>query len=268
MRTLEKGVVFRYCGPVRGGPWTTFAIWLHGSGALALTAGTLPREATDVLGGVGAAYSVQREMVTLASLPRAGWKVGATNAAMQTLFGIDEPASAPMFQPFCFASPAELAVFPDQGASVECEFAFLFARDLPPRSQAYTRAEVLDAVEALVPAIEVVGCRFAGGFGELGGVRLVADMSGNSAFVAGPRTADWQAVDVKGQGVRLFVNDAFVVEGVGANALGDPLSRPRMDSQPSVRSRGCHPRRRNHHHRDLHRRNAGLGGRCRSGGLR
>ena len=186
--------------------------------------GTLPREATDVLGGVGAAYSVQHEMATLAGLPRAGWKVGATNAAMQTLFGIDEPASAPMFQPFCFASPAELAVFPDQGASVECEFAFLFARDLPPRSQAYTRAEVLDAVEALVPAIEVVGCRFAGGFGELGGVRLVADMSGNSAFVAGPRTADWQAVDVKGQGVRLFVNEAFVVEGVGANALGDPLS--------------------------------------------
>ena len=186
--------------------------------------GTLPREATDVLDGVGAAYDVQREMTALAGLPRAGWKVGATNPAMQELFGIDEPASAPMFRPFCLASPAELAVFPDQGTSVECEFAFTFARDLPPRPQGYTRAEVLAAVDALVPAIEVVGCRFTGGFGELGGVRLVSDMTGNSAFVAGPRTADWRAVDVKGQGVRLFVNGAFVVEGVGANALGDPLN--------------------------------------------
>ena len=189
-----------------------------------MSGGTLPREATDVLDGVGEAYDVQRHMATIAGLPRAGWKVGATNPAMQELFGIDEPASAPMFRPFCLASPADLAVFPDQGTSVECEFAFTFARDLPPRPQGYTRAEVLDAVDALFPAIEVVGCRFTGGFGELGGVRLVSDMTGNSAFVTGPRIADWRAVDVKGQGVRLFVNGAFVVEGVGANALGDPLS--------------------------------------------
>lgn len=186
--------------------------------------GTLPRDATDVLDGVREAYGVQREIVTMAGLPRAGWKVGATNDAMQTLFGIDEPASAPMFQPFCLDSPAELAVFADQGTKVECEFAFTFARDLPPRPQRYTRAEVLDAVDALVPAIEVVGCRFAGGFGELGGVRLVSDMTGNSAFVAGPRTDDWRAVDVKACGVRLYVNGAFVVDGVGANALGDPLN--------------------------------------------
>ena len=186
--------------------------------------GTLPRSATDVLAGVSQAYDVQRHIATLAGLPRAGWKVGATNPAMLELFGIDEPASAPMFRPFCADSPAEIAVFPDHRTNVECEFAFTFARDLPPRPQRYTRAEVLDAVDALVPAIEVVGCRFTGGFGELGGVRLVSDMTGNSAFVAGPSTADWRAVDVKAQGVRLFVNGAFAAEGVGANALGDPLS--------------------------------------------
>ncbi len=51
-----------------------------------------------------------------------------------------------------FESPVEVAVFADQNASIESEFAFRFARDLPPRKTSYDRDEVLNAVAAVFPA--------------------------------------------------------------------------------------------------------------------
>ena len=131
--------------------------------------GTVPLAAGDVLIGTEDAYAVQREIATLAGLPRAGWKVGTTSEAAQRLLGTSAPATAPMFQPLCFESPAELGIFEGQSTSVESEFAFRFDRPLPRRDSAYSRQEVLDAVEALVPSIEVVSRRFEGGFKGLGG---------------------------------------------------------------------------------------------------
>ena len=179
--------------------------------------------AADGLGGVEAAYMVQSRIEALASMTRAGWKVGATSKAAQDLLGVDGPATAPMFAPFCVETPAEAAVFTRHHINVECEFAFRFARGLPPRRQAYTGGDVLAAVDALLPAIEIVGCRFEGGFPGIGEVRLVADMVAHAAFVAGPDAVGWRDLDVKSLGVKLFKNGAFVAEGVGANVLGDPL---------------------------------------------
>ena len=160
----------------------------------------------------------------MAALPRGGWKVGATSAAAQRLLGTDAPATAPMFAAHCLDSPAEIAVFEDQDASIESEFAFRFARDLPPRKTSYDRDEVLSAVAAIIPAVEIVGCRFEGGFDDLGAVRLVADMTGNTEWVKGREHVDWRVMDLKYHPVRLFRDGEPVAEGVGGNALGDPLA--------------------------------------------
>ena len=186
--------------------------------------GVLLRAAADGLDSVTAAYGVQSRMATLAAMPRAGWKVGATSKAPQKLLGTDGPATAPMFRPFCFESPAEVAVFANQDASVEGEFAFRFARDLPPRPGAYGLDEVLAAVDVLVPAIEIVGCRFEGGFAGLGAIRLVADMTAHTAFVSGPKTAEWPKLDLRSHTMSLYKNGKLVAEGSGANVLDGPLS--------------------------------------------
>jgi 2-keto-4-pentenoate hydratase len=170
-----------------------------------------------------AAYDEQRPVVALAGLQRAGWKVGATSAAAQRLLAVTEPATAPMFAADCHKSPAEVAVFDGQSASVESELAFRFAMALPPRKDAYRRAEVLAAVGAVLPAIEVVGCRFEGGFPGIGSARLIADMVANAAWVRGPERADWRRFDLKRHAVRLIRAGTTIAEGVGANALGDPL---------------------------------------------
>ena len=186
--------------------------------------GVVPRAAADWLVSVEAAYDVQREITNLAAQPRIGWKIGTTSIAAQRLLGTDGPLSAPLFAHHCFACPVEIAVFADQDASVESEFSFRFARDLPPRKRAYDRAKVLGAVAAVFPAIEVVGCRFEGGFDNLGAVRLVADMVANTAWVKGRERADWRGMDLKVHPVRLYRNGEPVAKGVGADALGDPLN--------------------------------------------
>lgn len=129
-----------------------------------------------------------------------------------------------MFADHVFDSPAEVAIFTGQDISVECEFAFRFAHGLPPREAPYVREEVLDAVAAVMPAIEVVGCRFEGGFKDLGPLRLVADMVAHAEWVKGPEHEDWRGLDLKAHPARLCRGEDQVAEGVGASALGDPLA--------------------------------------------
>lgn len=195
------------------------ALWRARTGG-----GIIARADADDIQSVVAAYDVQRRVAALAGMQRAGWKVGATSEAAQQLLAVGEPATAPMFTADCHKSPAEVAVFAGHGASVESELAFRFTVALPPRKQSYSRDEVLAAVGAVLPAMEVVGCRFEGGFPGIGAARLIADMVANTAWVRGPERADWRRFDLKRHAVRLIRAGNTVAEGVGANAFGDPLS--------------------------------------------
>ncbi len=185
--------------------------------------GRVPVSAAARLASVEDAYHVQRMIEARTSMPRFGWKVGATSAAAQRSLDADGPVTAPMHTPFCFESPAVVNVYPGQSASVECEFAFRFSRDLPARARDYGLDEVLEAVSGVLPAIEVVGGRFEDGLRGIGQLRLIADMSAHTAFVHGSERVDWRALDAKTHRVRLYRNGSPLGEGVGSNALGDPL---------------------------------------------
>ena len=51
--------------------------------------------------------------------------------------------------------------------------------------------EIIEAVDAVCPAIELVGSRFEGGLSNIGALRLISDMVGNIAFIAGDPTTEW-----------------------------------------------------------------------------
>ena len=58
------------------------------------------------------------------------------------------------------ASPARLKAGAFQHLLLEAEFAFTFRESLPPRAKPYAREEVLAAIDALIPSIEIISPRF------------------------------------------------------------------------------------------------------------
>lgn len=168
-------------------------------------------------------YAIQDAVIATWGDRVAGWKTGATAAAVQAKLGTDRPLTGAIFAATVYTSPATLPAAAFHHKAIESEFAFRFGARLGPRTHAYERAEVLAAVDALVPAIEVVGPRFTDLlFGRM--PTAVADNTLNAAVVFGaPLTTGWQADDLKAASVRLSVNGSVAAQGIGADVLGDPV---------------------------------------------
>ena len=151
-----------------------------------------------------------------------GWKAGATAAAVQAKFGVREPFAGPMFAGDVSQSPARLPARRFPHLCLESEFAFRFGRALPPRATPYGADEIAEAVDALVPAFEIVGPRFDTLlFGQA--PTAIADCALNAAFVLGAPVTAWRGHDLAAHRVTLRVDGAVRAEGTGANVLGHPL---------------------------------------------
>jgi 2-keto-4-pentenoate hydratase len=125
-----------------------------------------------------------------------------------------------LFAPFVHRAPARATLKGFVAPLMECEIAFLLGRDLPARMTPYARAEIAEAVEALVPAIEIADCRWPAEAPDL--LKLADDM-GNGAFVAGTPLRDWKSVDLKSREVVLTLNGQEAARGPYTKVLGDPL---------------------------------------------
>lgn len=165
------------------------------------------------------AYRVQDALADAHGAVRA-WKVSALIPEQQRNYPTDRPVAGALFAPFVHETPARLALRAFVAPLMECEIAYRLGRDLPPRDKPYTRAEIADAVEALVPAIEIADCRLPSAAPDL--LKLADDM-GNGAFVAGAPVRDWQGIDLKGREVALTLNGQAAARGPCAKILGDPL---------------------------------------------
>jgi 2-keto-4-pentenoate hydratase len=168
------------------------------------------------------AYAIQDEIVALSGQERRGYKVGSTSVEAQRLLGTDEPGCGVLLAPYVHDSPARVRLRPAHIPTVEGEFSFRMARDLPPRAAAYTPAEVAAAVESVAGAIEVVGTRFAGGLAGKGRLLTTADCGVNIALAVGRWTL-WDSRDLRAQRVTMTINGKQRGEGTGSRALGDPL---------------------------------------------
>jgi 2-keto-4-pentenoate hydratase len=171
-------------------------------------------------------YAIQDQIRARWGQPVAGWKTGATARAVQAKFGVAEPFCGPIFAANVHAdADGTGARIPAAGYPyrlIECEFAFRFARDLPARSQPYARADVVAAVAAVIPAIEVVGPRFTTfPFGRA--PLAIADCGVNACLVLGREVAGHDLATLPAHGVRLAVDGRPRAEGAGRDVLGDPL---------------------------------------------
>jgi 2-keto-4-pentenoate hydratase len=167
-------------------------------------------------------YEVQADVVRLSGQKVIGWKIAATSAAGQKHIGVDGPLAGPLLGNRVLANGATVPLDGNIMKVAEAEFCFRFARSLPKRAEPYTQREVLDAIDALHPAIEVPDSRY-NDFARVGAPQLIADTACACWFVLGPATtADWRSRDLVKHAVTAYKSGQPAGTGSGANVLGDP----------------------------------------------
>jgi 2-keto-4-pentenoate hydratase len=168
-------------------------------------------------------YAVQALVEGRSRAPLFGWKIAATSAAGQAHINVDGPLAGRLLRERAFASGVELPLGANHMRVAEPEFAFRMARDLPPRTHAYSIAEVADAIGALHPAIEIPDSRYDD-FTAVGAPQLIADNACAHLFVLGdPAPAAWRDMDLAAHRVSGVVRGKVEREGRGANVLAGPL---------------------------------------------
>lgn len=151
-----------------------------------------------------------------------GWKIAATSKMGQQHIGVDGPLAGRLLKERVHPSGSRISIAQNRMRVAEPEFAFRLGRGLPARKDLYKVADVLDAVDALIPAIEVPDSRFAD-FAKVGGPQLIADFACARDFVIGEPTApDWRDLDLVTYKVDAVVPGKLERQGIGSNVLGDP----------------------------------------------
>jgi 2-keto-4-pentenoate hydratase len=170
-----------------------------------------------------AAFDVQRINVDEAVAHgdrMVGYKLGNIAKVMQDAFGLDQPdygyllASTFAYEGTALARDRFIEPF------VELEPAFLLRRHL--RGPNITVADVIDAIEYAIPAIEVIDSRVQNWAIDL--PDTLADNGSTGAVILGGtprRIADLTLRDIRGT---LHFNGREVIAGNTGNILGNPLA--------------------------------------------
>lgn len=175
-------------------------------------------------------YAVQAAFIEQWGEAIAGWKSGATALPVQQRFGLTEPFFGPIFATTSMPSPAtaKAAAFEHRtdaakpGIALEVEFAFRVARDMAPSASGFSESQVLDAIDAMIPAFEIISPRYhAIPFGTPG--QALADCGVNGGIVLGTPITNWRSIDYPNHKTRHIIDGKTVAEGTGTLVLGHPF---------------------------------------------
>jgi 2-keto-4-pentenoate hydratase len=169
-------------------------------------------------------YLIQRAVHDLL-LPEAGamvgYKIGCTSAVMQQYLDIPHPCGGGVFERGVHDSGVSLQASDYVRVGVECEIAVRLARDVAPSEEPFTAEWVHEAIDAYLPAIEIVDDRYVK-WETLGAPTLIADDFFAAGCVLGNAVARSAAPDLLNVAGRAMINDAEAGRGTGADVLGHP----------------------------------------------
>lgn len=169
---------------------------------------------------ISSAYGVQRRIVDeliTGGARRVGWKVGLTSRAMQVALGVNEPDFGVLLDSMAAYDGEQLRCENLIQPKVEAEFAFRLRE--PLRGPGVDLADVLRAVDAVAPSIEVIDSRILDW--NLTIVDTVADLASSARFVIG----EWSPIDtldLRLAGALLTVDGSVVATGAGGAVLEHP----------------------------------------------
>jgi 2-keto-4-pentenoate hydratase len=213
-------------------------------------AGTLAHLPLHELLSADDAEAVQAKAVAALGWTACGYKIGATNLAVQQALACTEPVSGPLFREAELASGAEFRAGPGL-LGLESEFAFKMARDYPGRDGVLDLASLADAVAECRAAIEVVGRRLEADI-PLNQKSVIADFAINVAFVLGDAIPNWRDGALLDAHVRALVRRQARGRGQRPPRAGQPARVAAM-ARPQARRRRQAPAYRGRRpHRDVH----------------
>jgi len=180
----------------------------HGAPPIVGLGAAAPRDEAE-------AWTIQREV-----LGRRGGVIGGYKCAMPPR---GAPSNALLDARGIIASPARWPVPPGGKIGIETEIAFRLARALPPRATPWTEAEVVEAIAACFPAVELVTTRYIDSKA-VTPLEAMADNIAHAGLVCGADVPDWRSRDLGDLTVRQSCAGTVQVEKRGASPAGDPLA--------------------------------------------
>lgn len=192
--------------------------WMDGRTIPELPSGCRPAD-------LRAGYAIQAELDSRAGA-RVGWKIAATGAGGRKALGVEQPLAGPLYERFAVADGGEVDFSAIRMRTIEAEFGFVMARDLPADEQPFERPAVLAALGAFVPAIEIPNTRYDNQRA-VGGPQLVADAACAGFFIFGPRVENYDPERLPSHALTLTTGGGERAEGTGAKVLDDPIEAVR-----------------------------------------
>lgn len=184
-------------------------------------------------GDVAGAYAVQEENTQrwIGEGRRVvGRKIGLTARSVQQALKIDSPNFGMLFSDMEVAPGETVGMKRLLQPRVEGELAFVLGGDLTTSDP--TMADVIRAVEFVLPAIEIVDSRIADWDLQL--VDTIADNASSGLYALGTEPKPLGKVDLELCGMVLEKNGEPVSFGAGLACLGHPLAAVRWLAQTMV----------------------------------
>ncbi|MFF5181739.1 2-keto-4-pentenoate hydratase [Micromonospora sp. NPDC000316] len=150
---------------------------------------------------------------------RVGAKIGLTSRVVQEAFGVFQPDFGVLTDAMAVGDGVEVPIDRLLQPRVEAEIAFVLDKDLV--NPQITTADLIHAVDYLLPAIEIVDSRIAAW--DISIVDTVADNASSGLFVLGTTPRRLADVDLRLCGMVLEQAGEPVSVGAGAACLGNPL---------------------------------------------
>jgi len=172
-------------------------------------------------------YKIQREIIKIKMHKGhhiVGVKMGFTSEAKMVQMKIDKPIYGYLFDYMRIENGASLSINELIHPRVESEIAFIMKKDL--EGDSLSIEEIMDAVDYVVPVMEIVDSRYENFNFNLPDV--LADNSSSSRFVVGNHFKKPEGLHLERLKVFLSINDDTVDQGVGAAVLGHPANSVSM----------------------------------------
>lgn len=180
----------------------------------------------DLIGpsDIAGAYAVQQvvtERRIAAGARLVGRKIGLTSAAVQRQIGVDRPDFGVLFEDMHYDDGQTIPFDRLLQPKAEGEIAFRLGRDLDDPALVSGPDAVRSAIDAALPAVEIVDSRIASW--RIGITDTVADNASSGVYVLGTNATPLTGFRPVDATMTMRRNGTVVSEGTGRDCLGDPV---------------------------------------------